>query len=184
MFRKHHLHLHIIFIHEKNIVYTYLFLIMLITLITSGSLNDAFVLNANDMLIKVMFIWTFWHRIYNFLSSYELVMNFQSFGQTVKGHSRDLDGKSKGKTEQARKVRAKPVGRNQLGVKMQLSQLRMPGPHGVITTNGNTEHSLRTEAHTTAITAEVQSGLIKPHISSAIKPPVSIKWNRSILEVD
>ena len=49
-------------------------------------------------------------------------MNFQSFGQTVKGHSRDLDGKSKGKTEQARKVRAKPVGRNQLGVKMQLSR--------------------------------------------------------------
>ena len=48
-------------------------------------------------------------------------MNFQSFGQMVKGHSRDLDGKSKGKTEQARKVRAKPVGRNQLGVKMQLS---------------------------------------------------------------
>ena len=50
-------------------------------------------------------------------------MNFQSFGQTVKGHSRDHDGKSKGKTEQARKVRAKPVGRNQLGVKMQLSLL-------------------------------------------------------------
>ena len=105
----------------KNSVYTFLFLIMLITLITSGSLKGAFVLNANDMLIKVMFIWTFWHRIYNFLSSYELVMNFQSFGQTVKGHSRDHDGKSKGKTEQARKVRAKPVGRNQLGVKMQLS---------------------------------------------------------------
>ena len=48
-------------------------------------------------------------------------MNFQSFGQTVKGHSRDHDGKSKGKAEQAQKVRAKPVGRNQLGVKMQLS---------------------------------------------------------------
>ena len=122
MFRKHHLHLHVIFIHEKNIVYTYLFLIMLITLITSGSLNDAFVLNANDMPIKVMFIWTFWYLIFIFLSSYELVMNFQSFGQTVKGHSRDHDGKSKGKTEQARKVRAKPMGRNQLGVKMQLSQ--------------------------------------------------------------
>ena len=30
----------------KNIVYTYLFLIMWITLITSGSLNDAFGLNA------------------------------------------------------------------------------------------------------------------------------------------
>ena len=48
-------------------------------------------------------------------------MNFQSFGQTAKGHSRDHDGKSKGKTEQAQKVRAKPMGRNQLGVKMQLS---------------------------------------------------------------
>ena len=48
-------------------------------------------------------------------------MNFQSFGQMVKGHSRDHDGKSKGKTEQARKVRAKPMGRNQLGAKMQLS---------------------------------------------------------------
>ena len=121
MFRKHHLHLHVIFIHEKNIVYTFLFLIMLITLITTGSLNDAFVLNANDMPIKVMFIWTFWYLICIFLSSYKLVMNFQSFGQTVKGHSRDIDGKIKGKTEQARKVRAKPVGRNQLGVKMQLS---------------------------------------------------------------
>ena len=53
-------------------------------------------------------------------------MNFQSFGQTVKGHSRDLDGKSKGKTEQARKVRAKPMGRNQLGVKMQLCLLNAP----------------------------------------------------------
>ena len=122
MFRKHHLHLHIIFIHKKYIVYTYLFLIMLITLITSGNLNDAFFLNANDMPVKVMFIWTFWYLICIFPSSYELVMNFQSFGQTVKGHSRDLDGKSKGKTKQARKVRAKPIGRNQLGVKMQLSQ--------------------------------------------------------------
>ena len=122
MFRKHHLHLHIIFIHEK-IYCLYLFIFNNVkTLITLGSLKGAFVLNANVMHIKVMFIWTFWYLIYNFLSSYELVMNFQSFGQTVKGHSRDLDGKSKGKTEQAQKVRAKPVGRNQLGVKMQLSQ--------------------------------------------------------------
>ena len=59
-------------------------------------------------------------------------MNFQSFGQTVKGHSRDLDGKSKGKTEQARKVRAKPVGRNQLGVKMQLSLNKNIAPSKVI----------------------------------------------------
>ena len=107
---------------KKILFIPFLFLIMLITLITSGSLKGAFVLNANDMHIKVMFIWTFWYHICIFLSSYELVMNFQSFGQTVKGHSRDLDGKSKGKTEQARKVRAKPVGRNQLGVKVQLSQ--------------------------------------------------------------
>ena len=49
-------HPDVIFIHEKNIVYTFLFLIMLITLITSGSLKGAFVLNANDMHIKVMFI--------------------------------------------------------------------------------------------------------------------------------
>ena len=56
-------------------------------------------------------------------------MNFQSFGQTVKGYSRDLGGKSKGKTEQARKVRAKPVGRNQLGVKMQLSLKKINGAH-------------------------------------------------------
>ena len=120
----------------KNIVYTFLFLIMLITLITSGSLKGAFVLNANDMHIKVMFIWTFWYLICIFLSSYELVMNFQSFGQTVKGHSRDLDGKSKGKTEQARKVRAKPVGRNQLGVKMQLSLPLKPAHHSMTRPSG------------------------------------------------
>ena len=41
---------------KKNIVYTFLFLIMLITLIASGSLKGPFVLNANDMQIKVMFI--------------------------------------------------------------------------------------------------------------------------------
>ena len=48
-------------------------------------------------------------------------MNFQSVGQTVRGHSGDIGGKSKRKTMQSRKVRAKPVGRFQLGVKMQLS---------------------------------------------------------------
>ena len=121
MFRKHHLHLHVIFIHEKKYC-LYLFISNNVNNINYlGSLKGAFVLNANDMHIKVMFIWTFWYLICIFLSSYELVMNFQSFGQTVKGHSRDLDWKSKGKIEQAQKVRAKPVGRNQLGVKMQLS---------------------------------------------------------------
>jgi hypothetical protein len=62
--------------------------------------------------------------------------------------------------------------------------LKMPGPRGVITINGNAECSLRIEEHTTATTAEVQSGLIKPHISSAVKPPVSTKQDRSILELD
>ena len=43
------------------------------------------------------------------------------------------------------------------------AKLKMPGPRGVTIINGNTEHSLRTEDHTMAIAAEVQSGLIKPH---------------------
>ena len=36
-------------------------------------------------------------------------------------------------------------------------KLKMPGPCGVITVNGNTDRSLRTEEHTVALTAEVQS---------------------------
>ena len=38
---------------------------------------------------------------------------------------------------------------------------KMPGPHGVITVNGNTERSLRTEEHTAALAAEVQSSLLR-----------------------
>ena len=34
-------------------------------------------------------------------------------------------------------------------------KLKMPGPNGVITVNGNTERSLRTEEQTAAFTAEV-----------------------------
>ena len=33
----------------------------------------------------------------------------------------------------------------------------MPGPRGVITINGNTEHSLQTEEHTAALAAEAQA---------------------------
>jgi hypothetical protein len=36
-------------------------------------------------------------------------------------------------------------------------KLKMSGPRGVITINGNTERSLRTEEHTTALAAEVQA---------------------------
>ena len=63
-------------------------------------------------------------------------------------------------------------------------KLKMPGPRGIITVNGNTERSLRTEEHTAAIAAEIQSGPVKPHISSAIKSPASITQDRSILELD
>ena len=38
-------------------------------------------------------------------------------------------------------------------------KLKMPGPRGVITVNGNTERSLRMEEHTAALAAEVQSSL-------------------------
>ena len=34
-------------------------------------------------------------------------------------------------------------------------KLKTPGPRGVITVNGNTERSLRTEEHTAALAAEV-----------------------------
>ena len=40
-------------------------------------------------------------------------------------------------------------------------KLKMPGSRGVITVNGNTERSFRTEEHTAALAAEVQSSLIK-----------------------
>ena len=54
-------------------------------------------------------------------------------------------------------------------------KLKMPGPHDVITVNGNMERSLRTEEHTAALAAEIQGGPIKQHTSSAIKPPFNVK---------
>ena len=39
--------------------------------------------------------------------------------------------------------------------------LKMPGPRGVITVNGNMDRSLRTEEHTAALAAEVQCGLLR-----------------------
>ena len=60
----------------------------------------------------------------------------------------------------------------------------MPGPRGFITVNGNMERSLRTEEHTAALVAEVQSGLIRPNTSSAIKPPDTVKRVRSTLQND
>ena len=50
-------------------------------------------------------------------------------------------------------------------------KLKMPGPHGVLTVNGNTECSLRTEEHTVCLAAEVQSGLFKQNINSTADHP-------------
>ena len=49
-------------------------------------------------------------------------------------------------------------------------KLKMPGPRGVITVNGNTKHSLRTEEHTAALAAELQSGLLKQDCNPAAEP--------------
>ena len=46
-------------------------------------------------------------------------------------------------------------------------KLKMLGPRGVITVNGNTERSLRTEEHTVALAAEVQSSLSRQFSSPA-----------------
>ena len=40
-------------------------------------------------------------------------------------------------------------------------KLKMPGPCGVITVNGNMDRSLRTEEHTATLAVEVQCGLLR-----------------------
>ena len=50
-------------------------------------------------------------------------------------------------------------------------KLKMPGPHVVITVNGNTDCSLRTEEHTAALAAEVQSSLLRQTTNSATTTP-------------
>ena len=54
-------------------------------------------------------------------------------------------------------------------------KLKMPGPRGIITVNGNTERSLRTEEHTPALVAEVQSELLKQNLNSAAEPTDTVK---------
>ena len=48
-------------------------------------------------------------------------------------------------------------------------KLKMPGPRGVITVNGNTERSLRIEEHIAALAAEAQSGLFRQNLNLAAK---------------
>jgi hypothetical protein len=58
-------------------------------------------------------------------------------------------------------------------------KLKMPGPRGVITVNGNMERSLRTEEHTAALAAEVHSGLAKQNLNLAAKLPDTVKRIRT-----
>ena len=63
-------------------------------------------------------------------------------------------------------------------------KLKMPGPRGVITVNGNTERSLCTEEHTAILVTEVQGGLIKPNTTSAVKRADTVKRVWSTIEND
>ena len=61
-------------------------------------------------------------------------------------------------------------------------KLKMPGPRGVITVNGNTERSLRMEEHTAALEAEVQSSLSRQFSNPGVKRPDNIKRALSNLQ--
>ena len=63
-------------------------------------------------------------------------------------------------------------------------KLKMPGPRGVITVNGNTERSLRTEEHTADLAVEVQSGLLKQNLNSAAEHTDTVKRVRTTLQQD
>ena len=58
-------------------------------------------------------------------------------------------------------------------------KLKMPGPRGVITVNGNTKRSLRTGEHTAALAAEVQNSLLRQTANLVIKNPDIVKRVRS-----
>ena len=63
-------------------------------------------------------------------------------------------------------------------------KLKMPGPRGVITVNGNIDRSLRMEEHTAALAAEVQNSLLRQTTNLAIKNPDTVKRVRSKLQQD
>ena len=63
-------------------------------------------------------------------------------------------------------------------------KLKMPGPRGVIPVNGNTERSLRTEEHTTALAVEAQNSLLRQSTSSAFQGPDTFKRARSNRQID
>ena len=63
-------------------------------------------------------------------------------------------------------------------------KLKMPRPRGVITVNGNTERSLRTEEHTAALAAEAQSSLSRQSTSSVFQDLDTFKraWSNRQLD--
>ena len=63
-------------------------------------------------------------------------------------------------------------------------KLKMPGPHGDITVNGNTERSLRTKEHTAALAAEVQSSLFTQNLNWVSEPTDTVKRIRTTLQQD
>ena len=63
-------------------------------------------------------------------------------------------------------------------------KLKMPGPRGVITVNGNMDRSLRTEEHTAALAAEVQTSLLWQTTNSATTTPNTAKRVQSTLQQD
>ena len=63
-------------------------------------------------------------------------------------------------------------------------KLKMPGPRGVITVNGNTERSLRTEEHTAALAVEAQSGLFRQNLNLTARLPDTVKRVRTTLQQD
>ena len=56
---------------------------------------------------------------------------------------------------------------------------KMPGPHGIITVNGNMDRSLRTEEHTAALAVEVQCGLLRQTTNPATATSSTVKRVRS-----
>ena len=51
----------------------------------------------------------------------------------------------------------------------------MPGPRGVITVNGEAEHSLSTTEYAAALTAEAMEGTFQSNLESTAKPPDTFK---------
>ncbi|XP_073360250.1 uncharacterized protein [Aegilops tauschii subsp. strangulata] len=58
-------------------------------------------------------------------------------------------------------------------------KLKIPGPSGVITIHGNTECSLRTKEHTTALAAEDQTSPYGSRYRSVVKTGDNSKWTRT-----